>query len=224
MIEEPPPLVFAASAERPPAEIVERFRGVPTSFIVDAMGGTGALDWRIKALVGNSLVGVALTCDCGPLDNLAFMAALADCRAGDVLLVATGGHVGAAVTGDLLIGVAHNRGAAGFVTDGLVRDLDDLETIGLPIYAMGVTPNSPQRRGPGSVGLPVVCGGVSVASGDVVVGDRDGVVVVPRARIPATLETLEHVKAAEAATLERVRGGLKELPVEVPALKRIGKA
>jgi 4-hydroxy-4-methyl-2-oxoglutarate aldolase len=224
MIEEPPPLVFAASAERPPAEIVERFRGVPTSFIVDAMGGTGALDWRIKALVGNSLVGVALTCDCGPLDNLAFMAALADCRAGDVLLVATGGHVGAAVTGDLLIGVAHNRGAAGFVTDGLVRDLDDLETIGLPSYVMGVTPNSPQRRGPGSVGLPVVCGGVSVASGDVVVGDRDGVVVVPRARIPATLETLEHVKAAEAATLERVRGGLKELPVEVPALKRIGKA
>jgi 4-hydroxy-4-methyl-2-oxoglutarate aldolase len=224
MIEDPPPLVFATSVERPPPEIVGRFRGVPTSFIVDAMGGTGALDWRIKLLAGSSLAGVALTCDCGPLDNLAFMAALADCRAGDVLVAATGGHVGAAVTGDLLIGVAKNRGAAGFVTDGLVRDLDDLETIGLPIYAMGVTPNSPQRRGPGSVGLPIVCGGVSVASGDVVVGDRDGVVVVPRARISATLETLEHVKVAEAATLERVRGGLKGLPVEVPALKRIGKA
>jgi 4-hydroxy-4-methyl-2-oxoglutarate aldolase len=224
MIEEPPPLIFAASAARPPAEVVERFRGVPTSFIVDAMGGSGALDWRIKPLIGRSLVGVALTCDCGPLDNLAFMAALADCRAGDVLVVATGGHVGAAVTGDLLIGVARNRGAAGFVTDGLVRDLDDLETIGLPVYAMGVTPNSPQRRGPGSVGLPVVCGGVLVATGDVVVGDRDGVVIVPRARLSATLDSLEHVKAAEAATLERVRGGLKELPVEVPALKRIGKA
>jgi 4-hydroxy-4-methyl-2-oxoglutarate aldolase len=224
MIEEPPPLVFARSAERPLAEVVERFRGVPTSFIVDAMGGTGALDWRIKALVGNSLVGVALTCDCGPLDNLAFMAALADCRPGDVFVVATGGHVGAAVTGDLLVGVARNRGAAGFVTDGLVRDLDDLETIGLPIYAMGVTPNSPQRRGPGSVGLPIVCGGVSVASGDVVVGDRDGVVVVPRAHIEATAANLEQIKAMEAATLARVRAGLKELPVEVPALKRIGKA
>ena len=98
-----------------------------------------------------------------------------------MLVVATGGYAGAAVTGDLLIGVARNRGAAGFVTDGLVRDLDDLETVGLPIFAMGVTPNSPQRRGPGSVGLPIVCGGVTVASGDVVVGDRDGVVVVPRA-------------------------------------------
>jgi 4-hydroxy-4-methyl-2-oxoglutarate aldolase len=224
MIEDPPPLVFAPAAECPPPKLVERFRGVPTSFIVDAMSGTGALDWRIKPLVGRSLVGVALTCDCGPLDNLAFMAALAECRPGDVLVVATGGFVGAAVTGDLLIGVARNRGAAGFVTDGLVRDLDDLETIGLPIYAMGVTPNSPQRRGPGTVGAPVVCGGVVVASGDVVVGDRDGVVVVPRARISATLESLELVKAAEAATLERVRAGLKDLPVDVPALSRGGKA
>ena len=223
MIEEPPPLVFAASAERPPAEVVERFRGVPTSFIVDAMGGTGALDWRIKPLVGRSLVGVALTCDCGPLDNLAFMGALAECKPGDVLMVATNGYTGAAVTGDLLMYVARNRGAAGFVTDGLVRDLDDLETVGLPTFAMGVTPNSPQRRGPGSVGLPIVCGGVAVASGDVVVGDRDGVVVVPRARIDETLKNLERVKAMEAATLERVRGGLKELPVEVPALRRIGR-
>jgi 4-hydroxy-4-methyl-2-oxoglutarate aldolase len=222
MIEEPPPIVFAA-VERPPAELVERFRGAPTSFVVDAMSGTGALDWRIKPLVGRSLVGVALTCDCGPVDNLAFMAALAECRPGDVLVAATGGYVGAAVTGDLLIGVARNRGAAGFVTDGLVRDLDDLETIGLPVFAMGVTPNSPQRRGPGSVGLPVVCGGIAVASGDVVVGDRDGVVVVPRARIAETLDSLEHVTAIEAATLERVRGGLKELPVDVPALKRIGR-
>jgi len=224
MIEEPPPLVFAASAERPPAELVERFRGVPTSFIVDAMGGAGALDWRIRPLVGCSLAGVALTCDCGPVDNLAFMAALAGSRPGDVFVVATGGYTGTAVTGDLLIGVAKNRGAAGFVTDGLVRDLDDLEKVGLPVFAMGATPNSPQRRGPGSVGLPVVCGGVPVATGDVVVGDRDGVVVVPRERIAATLDSLEQVKAMEAATLERVRGGLKELPVEVPSLKRIGKA
>jgi 4-hydroxy-4-methyl-2-oxoglutarate aldolase len=223
MIEEPLPLVFAPSVEPPASELVERFRGTPTSFIVDAMNGVGALDWRIKRLAGGSFVGVALTCDCGPLDNLAFLAALAECRPGDVLVAATGGYVGAAITGDLLLGVARNRGAAGFVTDGLVRDLDDLETIDLPVFAMGVTPNSPQRRGPGSVGMPIVCGGVTVATGDVVVGDRDGVVVVPRARIAETLDNLERVKAMEAATLERVRGGLKELPVDVPSLKRIGR-
>src|ERR1700733_1574851 len=200
MIEEPPPIVFAPSIERPSVDIVERFR-TPAAFIVDAMNGTGALDWRIKRLVGKSFVGVALTCDCGPLDNLAFMAALAESKPGDVFMVATNGYVAAAVTGDLLMYVARNRGAAAFVTDGLVRDLDDLET----------------------VGLPIVCGGVAVASGDIVVGDRDGVVVVPRARTDETLKNLERVKAMEAATLERVRGGLKELPVEVPSLKRMGR-
>src|SRR5271167_1838543 len=165
MIEEPPPIVFAA-VERPPAELVERFRGAPTSFIVDAMGGAGALDWRIKPIVGDRLLGVALTCDCGPNDNLALIAAVAEAEPGDVLVAATGGFVGAAVTGDLLIGVARNRGVVGFLTDGVVRDLDELEALNLPIFAMGVSPNSPGKRGPGAVGLPIVCGGAAIASGD----------------------------------------------------------
>jgi 4-hydroxy-4-methyl-2-oxoglutarate aldolase len=220
MIEETPPLVFAPAVERPEAALVERLRGAPTSFVVDAMGGAGALDFRIKPIVGRSLLGVALTCNCGPNDNLALIAAVAEAEPGDVLVAATGGFVGAAVTGDLLIGVARNRGVVGFVTDGVVRDLDDLEALGLPIYAMGVSPNSPGRRGPGTVGLPIICGGVAVASGDVIVGDRDGVVVIPRTRLSATLANLERVKAAEAAMLERVRGGLRELPVGGAARRR----
>ena len=229
MIEEPPPIVFAPSIERPSADIVERFR-TPTAFIVDAMNGTGALDWRIKRLVGKSFVGVALTCDCGPLDNLAFMAALAESKPGDVLVVATNGYTGAAVTGDLLMYVARNRGVAALVTDGLVRDLDDLETVGVPTFAMGVTPNSPQRRGPGSVGLPIVCGGVAVASGDVAVGDRDGVVVVPRARID---ETLRKSRAREshgggdagagAWRIERVAGGGPVAQANGQRLKSAGR-
>ena len=217
MIEEPPPLVFAPAAERPPAEFVERLRGASTSFVVDAMGGSGGLDWRIKPIVGGSLLGVALTCDCGVNDNLALIAAVARAGPGDVLVAATGGFTGAAVAGDLLLGVARNRGCVGFVTDGLVRDLADLEALGLPIYAMGVTPNSPGRRGPGAVGLPIVCGGRAIASGDVIVGDRDGVVVVPRASLAETLVNLERVKAAEAALLARVRGGLKDLALGVAA-------
>ena len=82
----------------------------------------------------------------------------------------------------------------------------------MPVFAMGVTPNSPGRRGPGTVGLPVVCGGRAIASGDVIVADRDGVVCVPRTRIGETLANHERVKAAEAAMLERVRGGLKDVP------------
>jgi 4-hydroxy-4-methyl-2-oxoglutarate aldolase len=217
MIEEAPPLLFGPAVERPPAELVERLRGAPTSFIVDAMGGSGALDWRIRPIVGNRLFGVALTCDCGAHDNLALIAACAASEPGDVLVAATGFYAGAAVTGDLLLGVARNRGAAGFVTDGLVRDLADLEELNLPVYAMGVSPNSPGKSGPGTVGLPIICGGRAVSSGDVVIGDRDGIVVVPRARLAATLASLAEVKAAEAALLARVRGGLRELPVAAAA-------
>jgi 4-hydroxy-4-methyl-2-oxoglutarate aldolase len=224
MIEEPPPLVFAAAIERPPAELVEGFRGASTSFIVDAMGGSGALDWRIRPIVGNSLFGVALTCDCGPNDNLALIAACGESQPGDVLVAATGGFAGAAVTGDLLLGVARNRGVVGLVTDGLVRDLADLEALNLPVYAMGVSPNSPGKRGPGAVGLPIICGGCAIAAGDVVVGDRDGIVVVPRARLAETLANFVQVKAAEAALLKRVRAGLTDLPVAVAARQRDGAA
>ena len=216
MIEETSPLIFADAVRRPDPKLVEQFRGVPASFVVDALGGGGALDFRVKPLIGHAVLGVALTCDCGPSDNLALTAAIAECEKGDVLVAATRGFRNAAVTGDVLMGIARNRGAVGLVTDGVVRDLDELEKIGLPIFAVGATPNSPGKRGPGSVGLPVVCGGMTIATGDILVGDRDGVVVVPHARIEATLKALERVKAAEAAMAERVRGGLTALPFPGP--------
>jgi 4-hydroxy-4-methyl-2-oxoglutarate aldolase len=212
MIEEPPLLTIATRIARPEGVLVEQFRDAPTSFLVDAMGGVGALDWRIRPIVGTSVFGVALTCDCGPGDNLALNAAIAQCCPGDVLVGATGGFDRTAIVGDLLLGIAHNRGVVGFVTDGLVRDLVDLERLGLPVYAMGVTPNSPGKRGPGSVGFPIVCGGGVVESGDIIVGDRDGIVVVPRSKIKDTLAALERVKGVEIAMLKRVRNGLKEVP------------
>ena len=167
---------------------------------------------------------MALTCDCGPNDNLALIAALRESEPGDVLVVATGAFTGAAVTGDVLLGIARNRGVAGFVTDGLVRDLVDLTALGLPVFAMGLTPNSPGRRGPGTVGLPIVCGGRTVATGDIVIGDGDGVVIVPKARIVETLKGLERVKAAEAAMNARVRAGLTDPPIAEGARRMPGGA
>jgi len=213
MIEEPPPITFAPSIERPPPKLVEQFRGIPSCFVIDAMGGAGALDWRIRGIIGGAFVGVALTCDCAPSDNLAFMAAIDESEPGDVIVAATGGSTAAALTGDLLLGIARNRGVVGFVTDGLVRDIADLENLDLPVYAIGVTPNSPTRRGPGVVGGEIVCGGRAVASGDLILGDRDGVVVVPKARIAATLEALEGVKQIEAKMSALVRGGARVLPL-----------
>lgn len=212
MIEDPPLLEIAAPSRQPSAAMAEQFRGTPASFVVDAMGGRGALDWRIKPM-GAILrfAGVALTCHCGPADNLALCAAVAQCGPGDVIIAATDGFTGTAVVGDLLLGIARNRGAAAFVTDGLVRDLDDIEALGLPCYAMGATPNSPSRNGPGSVGLPVQCGGLQIASGDFVLGDRDGVVVVPISAATEVLHRLRGVREAEAALLAKVKDGLTEV-------------
>jgi 4-hydroxy-4-methyl-2-oxoglutarate aldolase len=216
VIEEPPLLTIARKIERASPAEVERFAGVPLSFLCDAMGGEGALDWRIKPISMTSLIGVALTCQCGPADVLALKTAVAMSQPGDVIVVATGGYLGTAVVGDLLLGIAKNRGAAGFVTDGLVRDRIDVEALALPVYAIGVTPNSPHSKGPGSIGLPIVCGGRRIASGDIIVGDRDGIVVIPRGDIAETLENLERVKAAEAKASKHVRAGSKNVEDVTP--------
>lgn len=211
MIDEAPILTIAKGFERPAAELVAAFRDMLTSQIVDAMGGSGALDWRIKPIVPGQdrFCGVARTSDCGPCDNLALMASIADCRPGDVVITATGGYEKAAVTGDLTLGLARNQGVVGFVTDGMVRDLDGIRDMGVPCFARGLVPNSPARSGPGTVDLPIILGDVAVQSGDVVVGDPDGVVIVPRARLKEVALALKAVRAAEAAALKEVQGGLK---------------
>jgi len=212
MIDDPPLLTIRRRIDRPERAVLEAFAGTPTGFIVDAMAGRGALDSRIKPLPGtpNRFVGAALTCLNGPADNLALAAAVSLCAPGDVLVAATDGFSGCSVVGDLLLGIAKNRGAVGFVTDGVVRDATDIQALRFPAFAAGVSPNSPARNGPGTVGLPVVCGGVPVTAGDIVVGDPDGVVIVPRVEIGAVLAQLAIVRANEARMLKAVQGGLKE--------------
>jgi 4-hydroxy-4-methyl-2-oxoglutarate aldolase len=210
MIDDPPLLTVRRRFARPDMALVEALRGVQTGFVVDGMDGSGALHHRIKpidpALAG--FVGVAVTCDCGPADNLAVFAALDIAGPGDVLVCATNAYEGTAVIGDLMAGMARNKGVAALVTDGLVRDQIGLRQVGLPVFAAGVTPNSPARQGPGTAGLPIVVGGVSVASGDVLVGDLDGVVVIPRERLAAVVERLVVIRQKEAALDAAVRGGL----------------
>ena len=217
MIEDPPLLTIRREIPRAAPEVLERFRDVPTSWIVDALEGRGALDHTIRAMlqgpdIARHVVGSALPCLCSGNDNLALAAGLSLSAPGDMVMVANEGFRAACVGGDLLMGIARNRGVAGFVTDGLVRDVAALEQVGLPVFAAGVTPNSCARNGPGTVGLPVSVGGHPVASGDVVVADRDGVVVVPAARITEVLARLEHIRELEAALERQVTDGLDGLP------------
>jgi len=218
LIDDAPKVRVAAQLRRPRPEQIAALQGVPTGFVVDALGGGQALDYRIKPVVPEqaAFCGPAITCDAGPADNLAVFAALEHLQPGDVIVAATAGHTGCAVTGDLLLGMARNCGAVAFVTDGCVRDVPGIRGVGLPCFAAGVTPNTPAREGPGKVGFPIVAGGVAVATGDIAVGDQDGVVVVPFERIDEVIARLDRIRAAEAELDAKVKAGLR-LP---PFLKR----
>jgi 4-hydroxy-4-methyl-2-oxoglutarate aldolase len=219
MIKDPPLLTIRRDFPRPGAAVMKAFAGVPTGYVVDAMAGRGGLDYRIKPLSPQNtpLVGVAMTCHCGPADNLALFGAMATAQAGDILVAATDAFTGTSVTGDLLLGMAKNRGLLGLVTDGLVRDLAAVLGVGQPVYCAGVTPNSPARNGPGTVGHVVTMGGMTIAPGDIVIGDNDGVVIIPLAQAESVLGKLKDVKAAEAALEANVKGGL-EVPDFVQAI------
>ena len=213
MIKDPPLLKIRRNFPRPDAGLLRALHHVPTGFLVDCMDGRGALDYRIKPLAPDKcrFAGTALTCFAGPADNLAVFAALDVAQPGDIIVAGTDGFTQACVTGDLLLGMARNRGVAGFVTDGLVRDVEGILYVEMPTFCRGVTPNSCARTGPGTVGLPLSLGGVAVASGDVVVGDRDGVVVVPQAELARVCRQLATVKEAEAELARRVRLGLENI-------------
>lgn len=223
MLDEAPLLTIKRRIERPSKAELAAFQGVMTGFVADALGGRGAMVPAVKPIAGSGpFAGVALPCAAGPADNLAVFGALMIAEPGDVVVCAADAFEHTAVTGDLLLGMLKNKGCVGFVTDGAVRDLPGIRDVGLPCYATAVTPNSPAKSGPGTVGLPVVVGGVTVGPGDIVVGDEDGVVVVPKALIRVTIERLDAVKAAEAAMLAKVQGGLT-LPESIEAMAASGR-
>jgi 4-hydroxy-4-methyl-2-oxoglutarate aldolase len=208
VIGDPSRLVIRARFPRLSENDLAPFRARTTSFVVDAMNGRGALDHAIKPLDPDSrFVGTALTARAGARDNLAALAALDLVEPGDVLVIATQGFTGTATLGDNMAKIAQMRGAVGIVTDGMARDAADIIGFGMPCFCRGVTPNSAFPSGPGEVGLPIAMGEVMVDAGDLVMGDRDGVVIVPRADIARIADRLEAVAAAEAKMHAKVAAG-----------------
>jgi 4-hydroxy-4-methyl-2-oxoglutarate aldolase len=198
--------------ERANPAMLGHFTGLATSHIVDAQGGQGALE-GLKPIDPDraGFCGSVLPCETGPSDNLALLAALSFAAPGDVIVVAAAGFTGSAVIGDNVALMAHNRGIAAIVVDGMARDSQGIIDAGVPVFARGVTPNSCVRRGPGRVGLPIVAAGVALEAGDIMVGDRDGVVVIKGPEQAAVAARLVAVLAAEEALQARIRAGLSEL-------------
>ena len=213
MIEEPKKLTIKSPDRRPTDAQIAAFQGVPTGFVVDAMYGTGALAPEVSWVGAGQgaaphVAGPALTVDNRPSDILALLAALYFIRKGDVVVNAFAGCEGCAAAGDRVSGMMKNCGAAGFVTDGPMRDLSGIMAVGLPSWCTGLNPNSPFGTGPGKVGLPVNIAGQRVETGDMIVADADGVVVVPFAQVAAVSARIAEVAALEHALDAEVDAGL----------------
>ncbi|GGI02479.1 RraA family protein [Arthrobacter liuii] len=179
-------------------QLSRRLGALPTPNIGDAMERLGVLDASIKPVwPGARLAGPAFTVWTRAGDNAYLHRALAEATPGDVIVVNGQGDESRALMGDLIGARARNAGIAGFVIDGAVRDAAGLERLGMPVFARSISPAGPYKNGPGSLAGPVAVGGVAVLPGDIMIGDEDGTVVVPRARAEEVLLAAEAVRVDE---------------------------
>jgi RraA family protein len=183
--------------------------GFPTPDISDLLNRMYALDPAIRCLSGcdHRLWGPACTVRVFPGDNLMVHKSLDIAKPGDVVVIDAGASPMNAVLGDLVCTKARHRGIAGFIVDGLIRDLPEIQALGLPVYARGTTPIGPLHRGPGEINFPICCGGTVVNPGDVIVADPAGIVAVPRGIVVELLRRLREREATQAADLASVRRG-----------------
>ena len=167
--------------ERVPAAIVREARKFQASILADVGGRRGSLGGRIQPLARSmKVVGPAFTVEVRPGDNLMIHAALVLAKPGDVIVVDGKGDLSCALTGALMAAHAQKAGIAGFVIDGAVRDTEECARGNFPIFAAGANPNGPLKNSGGRINWPVSLAGTAVNPGDLIVGDADGVVVVPR--------------------------------------------
>jgi regulator of RNase E activity RraA len=196
------------SPPRLDAELVSRFRGLASSNLADAMGRFNFMDPGIVGRSGLPLCGLAVTVNARPADNLMVHKALEVAMPGDVVVVNTGGNSTSAVFGGLMCASAAAKGLGGIVVDGAIRDVDEIVELQFPAYSRTLSPGGCDKDGPGEINVPISCGGVVVQSGDVVVGDRDGVAVVPRDHAAEVLELVQALIAREALRLREIRDGV----------------
>ena len=194
--------------ERPPAQLTAMYRDFETPDISDILNRMYTMAPEIRNMVnGKPLVGPALTVKVFPGDNLMVHKALDAARPGDVVVIDTSGSQRNAVLGDLVANKAKHRGIAGFIVDGLVRDLPGLIEADLPIYARGVTPFGPLHRGPGELNHSVSCGGIVVNPGDIIVADTSGIAVVRREVAEETVMRLRAHRARMQQYVADVKAG-----------------
>lgn len=187
-------------------EIVEAYREIPTSIISDNMERLFAMESKIRPFHPKPImIGHALTIHCPPGDNLVLQKAIEMAEPGDILVFNAGGDTTQAPVGEIVVSNCIRRGVAGLVIDGAVRDSDILPTLAIPVFAKGVTHRGCYKEGPGEINVTIACGGVVVRPGDLVVGDSDGIVIVPYEEAEGLLPKLLKKIAQEEQVLEQIR-------------------
>ena len=177
----------------PPKELVESFRTIPAANIADCMGRHNAMIPEIRLMTkpgGVNMAGVALTVKTCYGDNLMIHQGLDMAVEGDVLVIANEGGRNRSLLGEIMYRYAERKNLAGIVLDAPIRDALEISGGSVPLYATGSTPGGPYKEGPGEVNVPVSCGGVHVNPGDIIVGDPDGVIVIPRQDAEGVLEAV----------------------------------
>ena len=172
---------------------------VTTAHLCDVSPIGILMDSGIRPIwAGARLSGPAFTVKVAPGDNASLMVAIRTASSGDVLVVDGGGNVERALWGAILSLAARQRGIAGIVLDAAARDRDEITEMGWPVFARGVTPDTPYSKVHGSTGQPITCGGLTVKPGDMVYADGDGIVVISREAHDATLErAMERIEMEE---------------------------
>lgn len=179
-------------------EQIEILKALGSATIHEAQGQRGALDAGLKPLdPSRRLGGRAITVDCRPSDNLALHYALTKARPGDVLVVDAKGFVEAGPWGDILTLAAQQAGIVGLVIDGAVRDADAIIGLGFPVFSRGLSIKGTNKFQPGKVNVPVVMGGQVIQPGAIIIGDRDGLVIVEADEVAEVIRASQAREAKE---------------------------
>lgn len=189
-------------------DVVARLAKLPTGNLSDAMGKKGNMDCGIKPVFLQARMGgPAVTVRGVPGDNLAAHLGLDQAPAGSVLVIDARGFPNAGLFGEIMALASQKKGLAGVVIDGACRDRLGIAELGFPVFSRAVNPGGTVKETLGEVNVPITCGGRTVNPGDIVVGDADGVVVIPKDSAEPVLEKAEAISANEEKVMERVRRG-----------------
>jgi len=214
--------VVVRDFHRTEATVIDGLAALGVSTVHEADQRRGALDPRIRPIQsGARIAGSAVTVSCHPGDNLMVHAAVETCRTGDILVVATTSPSTDGMIGELLATSLRAHGVVGIVTAAGIRDVAELRAMDFPVWARAVSPQGTVKASPGSVNVPLVCGGQLVHPGDAIVADDDGVVVVPHGRSAEVLDAARARAANEDAKRAKLAAG--ELGVDMYGLRALLK-